>query len=121
MCEISALLDNDLLFLQPTVEIVERGKFSLHQATAIPMDTPEGRLIVSSTYNHFLLNQEEDKFIYLNERELKNGKSLGHNDSLYRTASDILLSPEDICEWNLFANDELDNALKSCKVLPSGK
>lgn len=93
--------------MQLTIEIAEREKFTLYKAMAIPIHTANGRLIVSTLHNYFLLNEDQNKFIPLDEQELNNGISLAPNEFLYRTASGIFLSHEAVCVRNLFVNDEL--------------
>lgn len=93
--------------MQLTIEIAEREKFTLYKATAIPIHTAYGRLVVSTLHNYFLLNEDQNRFIPLDEQELNNGISLASNEFLYRTASDIFLSHEAVCVRNLFVNDEL--------------
>lgn len=117
-CTTSAYIHDNLLFVTLTIKIAEREKFSLYKATPIPIDTQNGRIILSIRITYFLLNDEESKFIPLDLQEINKGTMIASNQYLYRTSAEIYLESKSVCEWNLFAQNDINAALETCKILP---
>lgn len=112
----SALIEN-LLLIQITFPIAEREEYNLFKATPIPMELQNGRWIVTSTTPYFLMNDDHTKFIPLSKAEVDNGKMLSPGEIMYRPATTTYLNRNEICEWVLMTEADINSALHACQIV----
>lgn len=116
--EITSMLVDEILITEILIPIAEQESYTLYKVTPIPIDTPNGRLIIKLTEQYFLLNTDQTKFIPLSRAELDRGKMLSHNQMLYAPTSSTQLKYENVCAWKLFMERTLKATMTACNLVP---
>lgn len=116
--EMTSLLVGNKLLIEINIPIAEAESYALYKATPIPIQTPNGRLIVETNGPYFLLNADKTRFIELSQRDLDNARRVSNNEQLYRPTSVTHLRVENNCIWRTLVENSVDGSLESCNFLP---
>lgn len=116
--DVRSTIHGHKIMIEISIPVMDRERFLLYKATPIPIQVNNSTMIASVYSNYFLMNDEQTKYIPMNQKQLDGGKQMNSNQMLYRPTVTTLLSSEGICEWQVLNNLRASNIQKACQFTP---
>lgn len=116
--EVKSTLHKHKIIIEIGIPIVERERCHLYKVIPIPIRINNTSVIASVHSNYFLMNEEQTKYIPMNQKQLDGGKKMSDNEILYRPTVTTLLTSDGICEWQVLRNGLPLDIQVACQFTP---